>query len=209
MKNKYLNNLDKLFSDNNREIYEAILEKKEWLFEPLILNGNLDYYEENGQRHYIFLESLFNNTILLNSVPHKDNSINEVLKDYRKINFETKIKLDSNSYFYVEYDFSTIDERGYKELMPNFYHCHDLFELNIDMEKIQDDPKEQIKYCIEGREDQRVIVLNRNSLLNGAYFVPCIKKIYIAKKIPEELFIDLKRFSIDNKIILEVIYEDK
>lgn len=42
--------LEKLFSDNEKEIYSALLAKKDWLNVKLIMEGNLDYYIDSKNR---------------------------------------------------------------------------------------------------------------------------------------------------------------
>ena len=56
--NKDIKNLDLLFSENQRDIYLGLLEKKDWINRKLILNGCLDYYlDEKNRRRFFFLEN--------------------------------------------------------------------------------------------------------------------------------------------------------
>ena len=66
---KDIKNLDLLFSENQREIYEGLLEKKDWINRKLILNGCLDYYiDDENRKRFILLENIFDNVVAFQPV---------------------------------------------------------------------------------------------------------------------------------------------
>lgn len=212
--NKDIKNLDLLFSENQRDIYLGLIEKKDWINRKLILNGCLDYYlDEKNRRRFFFLENLFDNVVAFHPVTYqnksltepKEISINEQLAVFKKATFKTKIDLTNGAPFYVEYDFNLLDAPGYKTLFANFYFNHDEKDLDINLEPEDLDPKDLIKLCIIGSEDECSIVLTDDNLINGVYFLPIVSKIYIARAIEEDLFKELKRYCEDNEIELDVI----
>jgi hypothetical protein len=212
--NKDIKNLDLLFSENQRDIYLGLLEKKDWINRKLILNGCLDYYlDEKNRRRFFFLENLFDNVVAFHPVTYqnkslnepKEISINEQLSVFKKATFKTKIDLTNGAPFYVEYDFNLLDAPGYKTLFANFYFNHKEEDLEINLEPEDLDPKDLIKLSIIGKEDECSIVLTDDNLINGVYFLPIVSKIYIARAIEEDLFKELKRYCEDNEIELDVI----
>lgn len=211
-----LENLKLLFSDNEKDIYKALLDKKDWINTKLILEGNLDYYfDEKNIKRFPFLENLFDNVVKFNYVCYQNKSlseednkhINEHLKEFKRAIFKTKIELNSNAPFYVEYDFNKLDELGYKALVANFYSMHKEDDLDINLKNKELEPIDLIKICMIGREIDKCIILSNESLINDVYFLPIVSKIYIAKPIEEDLYRELEIYCKDNDVSMEVIYE--
>ncbi|MEG1565297.1 MAG: hypothetical protein RR342_00965 [Bacilli bacterium] len=213
-----IENIEKLFSQNNKEIYEAILNKKDWMNRKLLREGNLFFTCDNeGKIHYDFLEHMLDNAIEFEPVNYnnlilkEDGAHNVIMElaNYRRAIFKTKINTDSDVPFYVEYDFSKIDETGYKLLVANCYYMHKETGLNINYAKLPSETVDLIKLCLIGEEQDLCFVLDSSNLINNSFFAPIISKIYLTKKIPEELFIDIYNFAQKNDIIIEAIYENK
>ena len=75
---KDIKNLDLLFSENQRDIYLGLLEKKDWINRKLILNGCLDYYlDEKDRKRFFFLENLFDNVVAFHPVTYSNENLNE------------------------------------------------------------------------------------------------------------------------------------
>lgn len=213
-----IENLKLLFSDNRKEIYQALYEKKDWINRKLILNGCLDYYlDEQGKKRFFFLENLFDNVVAFNPVHYENNRlqdwniirINEDLQAFKRAKFKTKIDLTSGAPFFVEYDFNKLDELGYKTLFANFYFNHPEADLCIDLESDPMEAIDLIKICLIGREDECSIILTDDNLLNGVYYLPIVSKIYIAKAIEDELFKTLEEYCKRNNVEMEVISEKR
>lgn len=212
-----LENLELLFSDNEKDIYKALLDKKDWINTKLILEGNTNYFiDEKGIKHYLFLECLFDNVVLFEPVIYKNDNItnkqleviNDNLSSYKRCIFKNRIDLNSNASFYVEYDFNKLDTLGYKTLVANFYNMHNEKDMDIKVDGDSISPIDLIKISIIGNESDKCIVLNDESLINGVFFLPIVSKIYIAKPIEKDLFDELNIFCKENNVIMEVIYED-
>lgn len=193
---KYLDNFNRLFDEDDNIVYQAILEKKDWILVPLYLQGDLSIsLDANGQKHFYFLESLFDDTIIFKKL--------ETLQDnnFRYAKFKTKI--DNQALFYIEYDFRLIDDKGYQSLVANFYPCLSKKDLNINEESTE--VKEILKQYMIGQEDERVIILDKNALLNERFFAPVIKRILVQKKAPQEVREVLEALANEKKIEIKEI----
>ena len=211
---KDIKNLELLFSENQREIYLGLLEKKDWINTKLILNGCLDYYiDDNERRRFFFLENLFDNVVTFQPIKYenpnlseiKNITINEQLMPFKRAKFKRNINLLDDVPFYVEYDFNKLDLPGYKALFANFYYNHKEEDLNIDLSKEDLDPIDLIKIAMIGNEDECSLILTDDNLINGVYFLPIVSKIYIAKPLEADLFKELQNYCEDNEVELEVI----
>lgn len=208
--------LERLFSDDDMEVYKAILEKRSWINRKVILNGCLDYYiDENNKKRFFFLENLFDNVVAFHPVSYKGEKfdkarlegVNAQLSLFNKVNFKTKIDLRDDAPFYVEYDLTKIDDMAYKILFPNFYFNHKEEDFNINYKDFPLDAKDVIKLAMIGNEEEVCIVLEESELINGVFFLPVVSKIYIAKPIEEDLFKELQYYCESNNATLEVITE--
>lgn len=178
--NKYLDNYYRLFSENDQEVYQAVLEKKDWILVPLYLPGDLSMEkDEEGKNHFFALEALFNDVLLFKSLG------DERLKQYRYVKFKKSLIGNNHPHFYIEYDFNKIDQKGYQTVVANFYHCLNKKELEINKES--DDVKELLKLFMIGEENEAVIVLEESNLLNNAFFAPIIKRIIVSDLAPHEV----------------------
>lgn len=206
--------IEKLFSDNEKDIYEALLYKKNWLNIKLIKEGNLDYYiDSNKIKRYPFLENLFDNVLMFKKAQYDGNKkeytkiINQCISKFSILILSTKLKIKKDVPFYVEYDFNKLDELGYRSLIANVYKMYKENDLNINYEDLNNITN-QIKLCLIGNEDDYCFILNDESLINGCFFLPIVSKIYITNKINEDLFKELELFSKENKVQLEYLYEN-
>ena len=115
--------------------------------------GNLDItIDEQGKKHFKFLESLFDNVILFKK------SKNELARNFRYIKFLTSIINEEEAMFYIEYDFTRIDEKGYRAVVANYYPCLNEEELHIDYSS--KDTKEALKTMMIGENNESVIILD-------------------------------------------------
>lgn len=85
--NKFLKNFKDLYSDDDNVVYQALLEKKDWILQDLYMPGDLTItVSEDGSKHFKMLEDLVNDSILLDSYPFMDNiykGMNEGFKNLR------------------------------------------------------------------------------------------------------------------------------
>lgn len=191
--NKYLDNFNRLFSDDDQIVYQAILEKKDWICCPLYLPGNLDItIDEQGKKHFKFLESLFDNVILFKK------SKNELASNFRYVKFLTSIINEEEAMFYIEYDFTRIDEKGYRAVVANYYPCLNEEELHIDYSS--KDTKEALKTMMIGENNESVIILDENALINDAFFAPIIRKIFVKESAPKEVKEVLINLAVDKDV---------
>lgn len=190
--NKYLDNFNRLFSDDDKIVYQAILEKKDWLFHPLYLSGNLDItLDEQGKKHFKFLESLFDNVILFKK------SKNELANNFRYVKFSNDLS-NEEALFFIEYDFTRIDEKGYHAIVANYYPCLSEEELQIDYSSKS--VKEILKTMMIGENNESVIILDENALINDAFFAPIIRKVLVKESAPKEVKEVLINLAVDKDV---------
>ena len=190
--NKYLDNFNRLFSDDDKIVYQAILEKKDWLFHPLYLSGNLDItLDEQGKKHFKFLESLFDNVILFKK------SKNELAKNFRYVKFSNDLS-NEEALFFIEYDFTRIDEKGYHAIVANYYPCLSEEELHIDYSSKS--VKEVLKTMMIGENNESVIILDQSALINDAFFAPIIRKVFVKESAPKEVKEVLINLAVDKDV---------
>ena len=190
--NKYLDNFNRLFSDDDKIVYQAILEKKDWLFHPLYLSGNLDItLDEQGKKHFKFLESLFDNVILFKK------SKNELANNFRYVKFSNDLS-NEEALFFIEYDFTRIDEKGYHAIVANYYPCLSEKELHIDYSSKS--VKEVLKTMMIGENNESVIILDQSALINDAFFAPIIRKVFVKESAPKEVKEVLINLAVDKDV---------
>lgn len=212
MKND-IKNLHNLFSDDDKVLYSAIIEKKDWINRKLIVEGNTIPVMIDGKIHYPFIENLLDRVIEFENVSYFNNILdekyvsqcNELIKNFSVATFKKNVNLDNECPIYVEYDFSKIDEEGYKVLVANCFYKHKENDLEIDYKNIQSSALDQLKLCLIGEEDEMCLVLDKQNLIKNKFFAPIVSKIYVAKKIDDELAEELYNFAKNNDIVIEMI----
>lgn len=189
--NKYLDNYYRLFSEDDKEVYKAVLEKKDWVLVPLFLPGDLSItHDEKGQKHFKGIEALFDDVIPFEKLD------DDKLDGFRFVKFKKSIKGDKHPHFYIEYDFNKIDQKGYQTIVANFYPCMTKEELDIIKES--SDIKELLKRFMIGNDNEAVIILHEQNLLNNAFFAPVMRRVIVDKKAPQEV-----------KDVLKELHEEK
>lgn len=175
---KYLDNFNRLFSEDDQVVYKAVLEKKDWILDKLYIKGNIDVsLDENGQKHFAMLEALFDDVLVFKKHPYLPEN------NFRFVKFLKDTKEDA--LFYIEYDFRKIDQKGYQSLVANFYPCLKEEELEIDYQS--EEVKETLKKYMIGKPNEAVLILDKNALLNERFFAPVMTRILAKENIPTEL----------------------
>lgn len=214
---KDLENLEKLFSDNEKVLYSAIVEKKDWILRNVIFPGNLDVEkDQNGKEHIYLLEDILNQSLVFDKAIYfnvlksqeKEFELQKSLQNFNICYLKKNINVDQNYSIYIEYDLTKLSKEDYLLLMPNFYFSHDEKELNINFDDLEN-PVNLLKICMIRRDNDYCLVLDDSKLKDGRLFFPYISKIYIARKLPDNVINELISFTKKHNITLEVIYETK
>lgn len=185
--NDYLKNFFDLYSDDDSVVYKAILAKKDWMFKRLYMPCNFLYKLVDNKPEYIDLFSLMDHTInfeplILNDQlfeDHEELSIDAITKFNEKYRvryfYEKYFNLLEPSTFWVELDFGYLDDKGYKDLVANFYPClsKDDLELNYDFE----DVRELLKLAMFNEDKSYVAILDKNALINDRFYAPVVRRI--------------------------------
>lgn len=164
MMNQNLMNFKNLFSNNKEIIYQALLEKKDWINGVFYSDYSFEKKIENGKEIYEDLFSLLNNSLLL-----KDDKNAEFA--YRYFN-KTKEYVKEEGHFLVGYDFSKLDINSYKELFANFYPCIE----QQDFINFNDDVQNQLEKLMISNDDY-VLILDKHNLFNNGYPIKVLCKI--------------------------------
>lgn len=215
--NKKLKNFNDLFSENDQIVYKALLAKKDWLFVPLFLKGNLEVnLDENGNKHYRFLEALYDDVLAFDEIvldkklplkPRLKSKIEMKLTPYVKLTLLDSIP-DDESPFFAEYDFTKINDETYHSLLANFYPCFPLRTLDINLLTLESSRSEQLKCVMIGKKCEYVLIVDRFTLINNCLYAPILRAIHVRPTadplLKEELQILCKEKGI---IYKEVLYD--
>ncbi len=195
--NEYLKNFLELFSEDDQTIYQALLAKKDWLFVPLFLKGNLNQIiDSQGLKHFRLIEALyddvlpFDKAILVNESEYslqQRRALNEAYENFRVLSLETDRKSMDGAPFFAEYDFTKIDQRGYHALLANFFPCLRKEELEIDPLADMSLAVNQLRPLMIGPKGRYVLILESHLLIQDAFYAPILRKIHVAVSASDEL----------------------
>ncbi|MDD6302231.1 MAG: hypothetical protein PUA56_02830 [Bacillales bacterium] len=216
--NKFINNFYSLYSNDDRVTYQAILEKKDWMFRPLFFMMTFEGIEVEGKIIYPDLFALmdkaihfkkaeFHQSLFEDNLNKKDDIINGFNKSYRlRYAFENIVNISKKAAFFVEMDFSKIDKKSYNELVANFYPC--ISEVkDLDLFYNENSPIDLIKFAMYGENNSWVFILDINALINDRYYMNFMKKIwYNPSLLDDEMIETLKEISSTIEVPLEEYY---
>ena len=212
--NKEVLNLIEIYTKESKELQKALAFKYNWLNKKFIIEGNLDFtFDNNGLKHYDFIESLYDGIILLKKPRIEEEYFTSDEIEYIKFFTEDLLVLElydeipkiSKDNFFIELDFTKLELSEYNSLFANFYRTIEFKDLNINLKK--PDFYEVIKCLIIRKRLQNLIILTKNQYIDNKIYLPIISKIYINNKTSRKLVETLKEIS--NKFKVEVInYED-
>jgi hypothetical protein len=219
--NKYLENYYSLFSLDKQVVYRALLDKKDWLFQPFLVE--LDFHQEilNDKVVYPCLFSLLDGSLEFNKLNISKDLFDE--ENISKINvIEGKFNANyrllylylhvnknyQEGHFYAQMDFNKIDNHIYKELFPNLFHCFASRD-ELDLFYNENNEVDVLKYGMYNlNNDAHVLILDKSKLLGNKCYLPYYSKIiYVNHKLTKEQIEALQEISSSLKIPLEVIYE--
>ncbi len=186
--NIFLKNLIDLFSDEDPVVYKAVRQKKDWLFVPLFLRGDLEQVKDSqGLLHYRKIEAIYDDVLpfekpllpkeLLLS-DEKKKELDSAFEDYRVLKLETDPNNLKDAPFFAEYDFTKIDQRGYHALLANFFPCLSMEELEISPTDDFSLVVNQLKPLMVGPKGQCVLILESHLLIQDSFYAPVLRKIH-------------------------------
>lgn len=187
--NKILENFYKLYSLDNNICYQALIEKKDWIFRKLFVFISFDKKIEVGNDTYPELFALMDSSLIFKKLDYQKeifgdlnlqfclSLINKFNEDYRFINLYDHIDKTMEDGFFVELNPNIMDEKAYKELVANFYPKMSKEELEL---KYTEEMLEILKLAMVGNRGF-CLILSKESLLNDRYYLPIFKKIYFSK----------------------------
>lgn len=214
--NWYLKNFYDLYSLDNATCYQAILQKKDWIFRKLYIPVTFKKVVEDGKDLYPELYALMDSSFIFKKLSYRketflDNSYDTCLNLISKFNEQFAFlylyeELDFNldeDVFFVEINPNKMDEKTYKELVTNFYPC---FCSPNDLElRYQNELLELLKLPMVN-DKGFVLILAKENLLNDRYYLPIIEKIHYSKKMSKDKIEALHEIS--NSLQVELIRND-
>lgn len=204
--NKFLKNFYDLYSDNDEEVYRAIIEKKDWILDEFYIPGDLNIErDENGIRHFPMLEDVVNDVISLKPYPFMLPNMGEDSSKYRYIVLYKKMKRELNPpLFWVKYDFRNIDEESYKALLANIFPRLPEEELEIEKDD-NDDIKRLMKFMMIGEDHEMVLIVHEDNNKEGIIKAPIIREILYNRNAPHELVETLETIAESKGVVAKEI----
>jgi len=209
--NVFLKNLLDLFSDEDPVVYKAVRQKKDWLFVPLFLRGDLVQVKDSqGLLHYRKIEAIYDDVLHFEkaAIPHelllsneKKKKLNSAYDAYRVLKLETDSNNLKDAPFFAEYDFTKIDQRGYHALLANFFPCLSIEELEISTNDDFSLVVNQLKPLMVGPKGQCVLILESHLLIQDAFYAPVLRKIHANPDSSMELKEELRQICKEKGII--------
>ncbi len=214
--NKYLNNFYNLFSYNKDIAYKAVVEKKDWLFQDLYFPYSFFEVKENDKSIYpdifalydqtlLFKEASFDNDVFLDHEDKKEEITNTFNNNFAlAYAYDSLLPLDKDS-FYVQFDFTKIDQKLYQILIANIFPCIDnIKELDFFYDKTN--VVDLLRYPMYGNPHRWNIILTKDKLIQNRLYLPYVKKIiYDESKLTDEELETLKIIASSLKVSLEAI----
>ena len=209
--------IEDLYMGTEDEAMEAINNKNMWIEKKYYIPGDESFIiDKNGEKHFPFIESLFNNVLLFKNIDFSNSNFTK--EECSLINAKSKgiaaIDLFENSNFsrkynfYVEYNFSRIELSAYHEFVANIFHKIPFGLLNINKSKISDGGCDLIKSLVVGKSGESILIISKDKLQNMCYDCHILSKIVYQKGIDRELIKSLYEIANKNDIEIEEIDEN-
>jgi len=127
--NCYIKNFFDLFSDDEKVLYQALIQKKDWILKEFYIVFN---FENAGELEAIAQGHLHFKKLLIDPNLFDGNNDKATLmsesfnRNYRVIYLNDEMPFfDSENEFCIKFDFNKLSDREYKILFANFYPCVD------------------------------------------------------------------------------------
>ena len=195
--NKYLKNFYNLYSLDDKVCYQAILEKKDWIFRKLYVPITFISEEKDNKTIYPEIYSLLDRAFYFKKLGYENELfssvnyevafelINEFNSKFRYLNLLDKIDFSfDKDVFFAEIDPFSMDDQIYKNLVANFYPC---FDSTRELELKYDSSNQlEILKLAMFQKHGFVLILSNDALLNNCLYLPIIKKIHYYNKMDKE-----------------------
>ena len=209
-------NLEDLYFGGDKEVIAAINDKRTWIDRRFFIPANInEAIDENGLKHYPFIEAVFNNTLLFSSVEFANenftssecSSVENNANSLAVLTLFDEIDYNIDADFWILYDFTKMELSMYHELVANIYHKLPYESLRINKEKINEVGGDLIKSLIIGKNKESLLILSKDKLINMCYYCPVIERIYYKSTIRKDLLESLNEISTKLQVELEEIDE--
>lgn len=186
---KILNFYD-LYSNDDRVVYRAVLEKKDWMFRKLFIpctfrslyiDSIVTYPDLFGlmDQSFVFEKLSLDESKFVGHEKQIKKIVNAFNQRYRiRYAYEQIVPMKDSTTFWVEMDFTKLDKKTYNDLVCNFYPCIPNIE---EMDLFYDETNEidLLKYPMIGNNRKWVFILDSNSMVNDrCYMQNCFKKFW-------------------------------
>lgn len=214
--NYFLTNLYKLYSSDDSVSYQAILEKKNWMFQKLYVPISFKSKIVNQKDIYEELYALIDQAFVFKSLSYQKSKygnydskkvkkmIDIFNQNYSYLYLTNVIDFDTEKdIFYAEIDLSKISQETYKILVANFFPClkEEELEIKLDLTSIV----EILKLAMLN-EKGFVFILENDKLLDKKLFLPVIKKLHYQSNLDQEKVETIEEIA--RRLNVEVIIHD-
>ncbi len=214
--NYFLINLYKLYSFDDSVSYQAILEKKNWMFQKLYVPISFKAKIVNQKDIYEELYALIDQAFVFKSLSYQKSKygnydskkvkkmIDIFNQNYSYLYLTNVIDFDTEKdIFYAEIDLSKISQETYKILVANFFPClkEEELEIKLDLTSIV----EILKLAMLN-EKGFVFILENDKLLDKKLFLPVIKKLHYQSNLDQEKVETIEEIA--RRLNVEVIIHD-
>ena len=193
--NKYLENFYRLYSEDDKVVYQAVLEKRNWILKEffivcsLVDNRDIEDILDGNLR----FRKLYVNPNLFNGDNEKCKLVNDAFNSQLKVLYLwEKIPFCEEDEFIVKLDFKKLDDLMYKRLFANFFPCFKTKEIPIPQSEEID---QIIPVAMENSLGDAVIVLDDDQLIDNCLNVRVISEIIVPSSLNEGFIPYLQQIS--------------
>ena len=188
--NENILNFYDLYSNDDSVVYRAVLKKKDWMFRRLFIPCNFHSLTIDNIVTYPDLFGLMDQGFVFQEL-HLDESkfeghekkIKKIVSEFNKrfkirYAYEQIVPMDDSSTFWVEMDFTKLDNKTYNDLVCNFYPCISSID---EMDLFYDETKDidLLKYPMIGDSRKWVFIIDQHLLVNNRFYMQnCFKKFW-------------------------------
>lgn len=169
---KYLDNFNRLFSDDDKIVYQALIEKRNWILSSFYIMCSLEHNQDlediiDGKLRF---RKLYLNDYFFKDKMNQYDAVTEKFNNnFRVLYLNNNMDIvDDDYHFFIKVDFNYLNQTEYKILFANFFPC--LNKEDILIENF-DDNKELLKLAMDKMVGDNVLILDVNNLIDNAF--PC------------------------------------
>ncbi len=204
--NEYIKNFYQLFSEDDNEVYQALILKKDWILHSFYLICSLDSKNdiEDILQGRIKFKKLMINPYLYDDNQELTLKNSNLFNDKYRVLYlnETKPIIDGKREFILKLDFNKLMDNEYKLLFANFYPT---IEEEIIKKELTDDEKSLILSAMDRGLGENVIIIDKQYLKDDYLYIHLEEEIIFSSILEDKFKEVLKQLS----KILSIKYKEE